>query len=223
MMARGPITRRVIAGPAASSARWPSSPAATAVSAIVFLEENQDARDTAAGIEAEGRQSLMIRGDVRDEAFCLRAVELTIERLDRLQVLVNNADEPHPRSQLSKITAEQLARTFRTNVFGYYFMTKAALFTRSLAQALAEKTIRVNAVAPGPIWTPLIPASFSADEIPQFGKKVPLGRPGQPNEVAPCLRRLLLHDRPGAAPERRRDRRRLTRQPRPPAAVRRAV
>jgi NAD(P)-dependent dehydrogenase (short-subunit alcohol dehydrogenase family) len=190
--------------------------------AIVFLEENQDARDTAAAVEAEGRQCLAIRGDVGDEAFCRRAVELTLERLGQLDVLVNNAAEQHPQSDLTDIAAEQLVRTFRTNVFGYYFMTKAALphmkagaaivnttsvtayrgsahlmdyagtrgavvsFTRSLAQALADKSIRVNAVAPGPIWTPLIPSSFSAEEVAQFGKKVPLGRPGQPNEVAPC-------------------------------------
>jgi NAD(P)-dependent dehydrogenase (short-subunit alcohol dehydrogenase family) len=198
--------------------------------AIVFLEENQDARDTAAAIEAEGRQSLAIRGDVRDEAFCWRAVQLTIEQFGKLDVLVNNAAEQHPQSELVDITREQLERTFQTNVYGYYFMTKAALphlkagaaivnttsvtayrgsshlmdyagtrgaivsFTRSLAQALAEKTIRVNAVAPGPIWTPLIPASFSADEIPEFGKKVPLGRPGQPNEVAPCHLFLACDD-----------------------------
>jgi NAD(P)-dependent dehydrogenase (short-subunit alcohol dehydrogenase family) len=198
--------------------------------AIVFLEENEDARDTAAAIEAEGRQSLAIRGDVRDEAFCRHAVEKTLERFGRLDVLVNNAAEQHLQSDLGDITAGQLERTFRTNVFGYVFMTKAALphlkagaaivnttsvtayrgsahlmdyaatrgaivsFTRSLAQALAEKGIRANAVAPGPIWTPLIPSSFPAEEIPQFGKKVPLGRPGQPNEVAPCHLFLACDD-----------------------------
>jgi NAD(P)-dependent dehydrogenase (short-subunit alcohol dehydrogenase family) len=198
--------------------------------AIVFLEETQDARDTAQAVEAEGGQCLMIRGDVGDEAFCRGAVEQTLERFGRLDVLVNNAAEQHPQSELSGISAKQLERTFETNVFGYFFMTKAAMphlkpgaaivnttsvtayrgsshlmdyaatrgaivsFTRSLAQALAEKNIRVNAVAPGPIWTPLIPASFPAEEIPQFGKKVPLGRPGQPNEVAPCLLFLSCDD-----------------------------
>jgi NAD(P)-dependent dehydrogenase (short-subunit alcohol dehydrogenase family) len=198
--------------------------------AIVFLEENQDAGDTAAAIDAEGRQCLAIPGDVRDETFCRRAIDLTLERFGRLDVLVNNAAEQHPQSDLTEVTGEQLERTFRTNVFGYLFMTKAALphlkagaaivnttsvtayrgsthlmdyaatrgaivsFTRSLAQALAKKEIRVNAVAPGPIWTPLIPSSFPAEEIPRFGKKVPLGRPGQPNEVAPCHLFLACDD-----------------------------
>jgi len=198
--------------------------------AIVFLEETEDARDTARAVAAEGRQCLTIRGDVVDEAFCRSAVAQTIERFGRLDVLVNNAAEQHPQSDLGDISAAQMERTFQTNVFGYFFMTKAALphlapgaaivnttsvtayrgsshlmdyaatrgaivsFTRSLAQALAEKTIRVNAVAPGPIWTPLIPSSFAAEEIPQFGKKVPLGRPGQPNEVAPCHLFLACDD-----------------------------
>lgn len=198
--------------------------------AIVFLEETQDSRDTGQAVEAEGGQCLMVRGDVSDEAFCRRAVEQTIERFGRLDVLINNAAEQHPQSELGDISAAQLERTFKTNAFGYFFMTKAAMphlkpgasivnttsvtayrgsahlmdyaatrgaivsFTRSLAQALAEKTIRVNAVAPGPIWTPLIPSSFPAEEIPQFGKKVPLGRPGQPNEVAPCHLFLACED-----------------------------
>jgi NAD(P)-dependent dehydrogenase (short-subunit alcohol dehydrogenase family) len=198
--------------------------------AIVFLEENQDAGDTAAAIDAEGRQCLAIPGDVRDETFCRRAIDLTLERFGRLDVLVNNAAEQHPQSDLTEVTGEHIERTFRTNVFGYLFMTKAALphlkagaaivnttsvtayrgsthlmdyaatrgaivsFTRSLAQALAKKEIRVNAVAPGPIWTPLIPSSFPAEEIPRFGKKVPLGRAGQPNEVAPCHLFLACDD-----------------------------
>jgi NAD(P)-dependent dehydrogenase (short-subunit alcohol dehydrogenase family) len=190
--------------------------------AIVYLEEDEDACETRALIEAEGRQSLLIKGDVGDEAFCRQAVEHTVQRFRHLDLLVNNAAEQHPQEALEEISAGQLERTFRTNLFGYVFMTKAALsvlkegsaivnttsvtayrgsshladyaatrgavvsLTRSLSQMLLERRIRVNAVAPGPIWTPLIPASFPAEQIPKFGKDVPLGRPGQPNEVAPC-------------------------------------
>jgi len=190
--------------------------------AIVYLEEDKDASETRALVEAEGRLALLIKGDVGDEAFCRQAVERTVQRFRHLDVLVNNAAEQHPQDALEEISAAQLERTFRTNLFGYVFMTKAALpvlkegsaivnttsvtayrgsshladyaatrgavvsLTRSLSQMLVERRIRVNAVAPGPIWTPLIPASFAAEEIPKFGKDVPLGRPGQPNEVASC-------------------------------------
>ena len=190
--------------------------------AIVFLEENEDACDSSRLIEAEGGRSLMLRGDVGDEDFCRRAVERTVEELGGLDILVNNAAEQHEQDSLEKISARQLARTFQTNVFGYFFMTKAALpylkegaaivntasvtayrgsahlvdyaatrgavvaFTRSMAQALVKDGIRVNAVAPGPIWTPLIPASFDAATVAEFGTKSPMGRPGQPAEVASC-------------------------------------
>jgi NAD(P)-dependent dehydrogenase (short-subunit alcohol dehydrogenase family) len=198
--------------------------------AIVFLEEVTDAQETQRLVEDEGRQCLPIKGDVGDEAFCRRAVEQTVQRYGHLHVLVNNAAEQHVQESLEDISAEQLKRTMRTNIHGYFFMAKAALphlkpgativnttsvtayrgsthlldyaatrgaivsFTRSLSCMLVEKKIRVNAVAPGPIWTPLIPASFPADEIPDFGKKVPLGRPGQPNEVASCHLFLACDD-----------------------------
>lgn len=198
--------------------------------AIVFLEEVRDAQETQRLVEAEGRQCLLIKGDVGDEAFCMRAVEQTVQRYAHLHVLVNNAAEQHLQESLEDISAEQLERTLRTNIHGYFFMTKAALphlkagaaivnttsvtayrgsprlldysatrgaivsFTRSLSGMLVGKKIRVNAVAPGPIWTPLIPASFPADEMPDFGKKVPLGRPGQPNEVASCHLFLACDD-----------------------------
>ena len=188
--------------------------------AIVFLEENEDARETARLIQAEDRRPLMLKGDVGDEAFCRHAVERTVKELGGLDVLVNNAAEQHEQDSLEKISAQQLARTFQTNVFGYFFMTKAALpylkqgasivnttsvtafrgsshlidysatrgavlaFTRSMSQALAGEGIRVNGVAPGPIWTPLIPASFDGEKVAKFGQDVPLGRPGQPYEVA---------------------------------------
>ena len=190
--------------------------------AFVYLEEDTDARKTVELIEREGRRALMIAGDIGDEKFCRRAVAKTIKKLGRLDVLVNNAAEQHEVDDFTKLTGRQIERTFATNVFGYFYMTKAALphlgkgaaivnttsitaykgyatmvdysatrgaivaFTRSLASALVEKGIRVNGVAPGPIWTPLIPASFDAEKVSAHGSSSPMGRAGQPNEVASC-------------------------------------
>jgi NAD(P)-dependent dehydrogenase (short-subunit alcohol dehydrogenase family) len=191
-------------------------------SAIVYLEEDQDAEDTRRMVEEHGRRCLVIAGDVGDEGFCRGAVERTVSELGRLDVLVNNAAEQHEQDSIEEITEEQLERTFRTNIFGMFFMTKAAVghlpeggaivnstsvtayqgksvlidyastkgaivaFTRSVAESLVERGIRVNGVAPGPIWTPLIPATFPPDSVESFGADTPMGRPGQPWEAATC-------------------------------------
>lgn len=189
--------------------------------AIVYLDEHEDAAETARLVAERGRRCVRIAGDVGDEAFCGEAVRRAVEELGRLDVLVNNAAEQHHQEDPEQITEEQLVRTFRTNIFSYFFMVRAALphlkdgsaivntssvtayrgsshlidyaatkgaiitYTRSLAQALASRKIRVNAVAPGPIWTPLIPATFPAEQVETFGSDVPLGRAGEPVEVAP--------------------------------------
>ena len=198
--------------------------------AIVYLEEHTDAKETARLVEAEGRRALTIAGDIGEEAFCEEAVQKTIETFGKLDVLVNNAAEQHEVAELEDLSAEQLQRTFKSNVFGYFFMTKAAAphlregaalvnstsitayqghpslidyaatrgaivaLTRSLAKKYVSRGIRVNAVAPGPIWTPLIPASFEADRVAQHGGSAPMERPGQPNEVAPAYVFLASDD-----------------------------
>jgi NAD(P)-dependent dehydrogenase (short-subunit alcohol dehydrogenase family) len=190
--------------------------------AVLFLNEHKDAAETRRLVEEAGRKCVLVAGDVGDESFCQDAVRQTIATLGRLDVLVNNAAEQHPQQSILDISAEQLERTFRTNIFAMFYMVKAALphlkdgariinttsvtayrgspllldysstkgaivaFTRSLSQALAEKGIHVNGVAPGPIWTPLIPSTFSTGQVERFGDKVPLKRPGQPEEVAPA-------------------------------------
>jgi len=198
--------------------------------AIVYLDEDNDAQETKRLVENEGRRCVTIRGDVGDESFCRQAVDRTLEQLGKLDILVNNAAEQHPKASLEEITAEQLEKTFRTNIFAYFFMAKAALphlqegssiinttsvtaykgspqlldysstkgaivaFTRSLSQALAQKNIRVNGVAPGPIWTPLIPSTFPEEKVESFGGDVPLARAGQPEEVAPSYVFLASDD-----------------------------
>ncbi|MGJ3204261.1 SDR family oxidoreductase [Geobacillus thermoleovorans] len=190
--------------------------------AILYLNEHEDAEETKRLVEQEGKRCLAIAGDIGDEAFCKEAVKQTIKAFGKLDIVVNNAAEQHPQPNFLNITAAQLEKTFRTNVFGYFFLTKAALphlkngsaiintasvtayegneqlidysatkgaivaFTRSLAKALVGQGIRVNGVAPGPIWTPLIPSTFKSEQVATFGANTPMKRPGQPCEVAPC-------------------------------------
>jgi NAD(P)-dependent dehydrogenase (short-subunit alcohol dehydrogenase family) len=198
--------------------------------AIAYLNEHEDAEETKRMVQQEGRQCIIIAGDIGDEQFCKQAVQRTVDQLGRLDILVNNAAEQHPQQSIADISAEQLERTFRTNIFSMFFLAKAALphlhegsaiinttsvtayegnqqlldysstkgaivaFTRSLSQSLVEKGIRVNGVAPGPIWTPLIPSTFPEDKVASFGKQVPMQRPGQPEEVAPSYVFLASDD-----------------------------
>ena len=198
--------------------------------ATLYLDEHDDAEETARLVEEHGRRCVPIPCDIREERHCRTAVDRTTEALGGLDVLVNHAGEQHPPNSFEDISEHQLERTFRTNVFSVFFLTKAALphlgegsaivnttsvtayegnpslvdysatngaivsFTRALSNQLAEKGIRVNAVAPGPVWTPLIPATFPAEKVETFGDHVPLGRAGQPAEIAPSYVFLASDD-----------------------------
>lgn len=189
--------------------------------AIAYLDEHEDAEETKKFVEQEGRRCLLIAGDIGDESFCKEVIRKVIDEFGKLDVLVNNAAEQHVQQSLKDITAEQLERTFRTNIFSMFHLTKAALdhlkpgasiinttsitafrgeptlidysstkgailaFTRALSGSLVKEGIRVNGIAPGPIWTPLIPASFDAEKVEGFGTDSPMQRPGQPDELAP--------------------------------------
>jgi NAD(P)-dependent dehydrogenase (short-subunit alcohol dehydrogenase family) len=198
--------------------------------AIGYLNEQEDAEETQRLVEEAGSGCLLLPGDIGDEATCRRAVDDTLTRFGRLDVLVNNAAEQYPQEDFTQLSAEQIERTFRTNVFAMFYLAKAALphlgegasiinttsvtayrgsdrlldysatkgaivsFTRSLSRVGLERGIRVNAVAPGPVWTPLIPASFAAPAVEKFGDHAPLGRAAQPDEIAPCYVFLASND-----------------------------
>ena len=192
--------------------------------AITYLaEERTDAEETQAAVEAEGRSALIIAGDVRDSEFCEGAVKQTLNEFGKLDILVNNAAFQQHQKSLADISDDQWDRTFKTNIYGYFQMTKAALphlkkgaaivntgsitglegskelldyaatkgaihaFTKSLAQNLVEEGIRVNCVAPGPVWTPLNPSDKSAEDVAEFGADTPMKRPAQPEEIAPAF------------------------------------
>ena len=191
--------------------------------AIVYLpEEEVDAQKTAEHIEKEGGKSLLIAGDVKDSKFCEQAIEKTVKEFGKLDVLVNNAAFQQHQKSIEEVSDEQFEKTFHTNIFGYFYMAKAAVkhlpeggviintgsitglegskelldysatkgaihaFTKSLAQQLVERNIRVNCVAPGPIWTPLNVADKEPEEVAKHGADTPMKRPGQPEEVAPA-------------------------------------
>ena len=198
--------------------------------ALVYLEEETDARETADLVEAEGRRCVLIRGDVGDPTFCHETVARTLNDLGDINIVVNNAAEQYDWKEITELENDQLERTFRTNVFSHFYLTKAALphlhegdtiistssinafkgnptlldytatkgavqaLVRSFATALISKGIRVNAVAPGPIWTPLIPASFDEEKVAKFGGQVPMNRAGQLCEVAPAYVYLASAD-----------------------------
>ena len=198
--------------------------------AISYLCEHADAQATAALVRAAGRRATLLPGDIGNESFCIELVAKTLEQLGRLDILVNNAALQRTHEKLADFSAEEIRRTFRTNIEGMIYLSKAAAlrmspggsiinttsiqadhpspqllayaatkgaivnFTAGLAQLLAPDGIRVNAVAPGPVWTPLIPSTMPTDKVSKFGADTPLGRPAQPAELAPAYVFLASND-----------------------------
>jgi NAD(P)-dependent dehydrogenase (short-subunit alcohol dehydrogenase family) len=200
--------------------------------AIVYLDEHQDAEETASEVRKYGREALLLPADISIETNCKNVIEKTLEKFGHLHILVNNAAVQYEQKDIQDITAEQWEYTFKVNIFSYFYLSKYAVpylkegssiinttsvnaykgnemlmdysatkgaivsFTRSLSQSLIKKGVRVNAVAPGPVWTPLIPASFGNEKVGKFGKDIPMERPAQPVEIAPCY--VFLASREGA-------------------------
>jgi len=198
--------------------------------AAAYLNEHRDARATRRAVEEEGGGCLLLPGDLASAAVCRRTVRRTLAEFGRLDILVNNAAEQHPRKKPEQMTERQWLRTFRTNVFAMFSLVNAALprmrkgavilnnasvtayrgspelldysaskgaivaYTRSLALALVKRGIRVNGVAPGPIWTPLIASTFAPSKVATFGSDTPMGRAGEPAEVAACFLFLASDD-----------------------------
>lgn len=198
--------------------------------AIQYLDEQIDAEETRSLVEAQGRQCLLLAGDLSDKNFCDKVIADTIKEYGRLDILVNNAAEQFPAENVEELNLDHLESTFRVNCFSMFYLTQAALpylkkgssiinttsvtayrgsshlldysatkgaivaFTRSLSKQLIKQGIYVNAVAPGPVWTPLIAATFPPDQVADFGTDVPMGRAAQPSEIAPCYVFLASDD-----------------------------
>jgi len=197
---------------------------------IAYLNEHEDAKETAAAVKKYGKDALLVATDIAVEENCKKIIDQTIERFGKIDILVNNAAMQFVQESIEDISEEQLERTFRVNIFSQFFLCKHAMphlkegssiinttsvtayrghetlmdyastkgaivaFTRSLSQSVVDKGIRVNAVAPGPVWTPLIPASLDKEKVGKFGQDSPIGRPAQPAEIAPCYVFLASND-----------------------------